>query len=953
MEGGSPVPLAAWDVHGFHTTADLNIERIMEDASTRWLRPNEIYAILSNYTHFKIQPQPLMNPEGGKLLLFDRNMLRNFRKDGHNWRKKKDGKTVQEAHEKLKIGTEERIHVYYARSEDDPNFYRRCYWLLDRDLERIVLVHYRHTLEDYANQQVSTAVECHDNLPLTNTLRHCYPLTPLNSTSGSSHVDTSGSVVLSEEINSKEDYAICAANKSTEVEIHDLALDMINEFDWGSLVVVEPQTSNDFSASGGGNVLPLYQKVEHEQRSSRDNSNILKDSSCEHPNRINTSTGFIAVNQPLQGYLQPTVVDQNTISKMLVSMNTNAQGTDFQMLSTIPGTCDDGALQTQNSFGQWDYIVDDVPGSLHDLQLGSQVSDVQESKALAVADNPCGPEQVFNIKDISPSWSCAHEETKVIVIGHFHESHKHLGSSNVFFVFGDIYVPAEMIQHGVYRSMVLPYAPGLVNFYLSLDGQTPISQVMKFEFRPAEGISKSVASSHDVDIDEFKQKDFEILIRLVRLLFSASNNISILANGISANSLKGVKRFLSVTSPSLEKDWLHLLKLVGNKETSFLSVNHHLLELVLKNKLQEWLLTKVAEGCRTTDLDNQGLGVIHLCAILDYTWAAHLFKASGLSLDFRDAFGWTALHWAAYCGSMDMVAALLSSGANPSLVTDPTAKFPGGCTAADLASQEGYEGLGAYLAEKALTAHFEAMTLSGNVTAPAAHISTEPVSSENIESGSSEQEVLLKYSIAAYRNAADAADRINSAFRERFLKLQVKAAQLANSEAEATYIVSALKIQKAFRTHSRRKMMKAAARIQGTYRTWQARKNFLNMRRQVTKIQAVYRGHLVRRQYRKILWSVGVLEKAVLRWRLKRKGLRGLQVESVEASRVVDKGENCIEEDFYRISQQQAEERVNRSVVRVQAMFRSHRTQQEYRKMKLAHDKAKLEFNEFANSGQS
>lgn len=40
---------------------------------------------------------------GGSLLLFDRNMLRNFRKDGHNWRKKKDGKTVQEAHEKLKV----------------------------------------------------------------------------------------------------------------------------------------------------------------------------------------------------------------------------------------------------------------------------------------------------------------------------------------------------------------------------------------------------------------------------------------------------------------------------------------------------------------------------------------------------------------------------------------------------------------------------------------------------------------------------------------------------------------------------------------------------------------------------------------------------------------------------------------------------------------------------------
>lgn len=39
----------------------------------------------------------------GSLFLFDRKALRYFRKDGHSWRKKKDGKTVKEAHEKLKV----------------------------------------------------------------------------------------------------------------------------------------------------------------------------------------------------------------------------------------------------------------------------------------------------------------------------------------------------------------------------------------------------------------------------------------------------------------------------------------------------------------------------------------------------------------------------------------------------------------------------------------------------------------------------------------------------------------------------------------------------------------------------------------------------------------------------------------------------------------------------------
>lgn len=40
---------------------------------------------------------------GGSLFLFNKRVLRFFRRDGHNWRKKKDGRTVQEAHERLKV----------------------------------------------------------------------------------------------------------------------------------------------------------------------------------------------------------------------------------------------------------------------------------------------------------------------------------------------------------------------------------------------------------------------------------------------------------------------------------------------------------------------------------------------------------------------------------------------------------------------------------------------------------------------------------------------------------------------------------------------------------------------------------------------------------------------------------------------------------------------------------
>lgn len=103
-------------------------------------------------------------------------------------------------------------------------------------------------------------------------------------------------------------------------------------------------------------------------------------------------------------------------------------------------------------------------------------------------------------------------------------------------------------------------------------------------------------------------------------------------------------------------------------------------------------------------------------------------------------------------------------------------------------------------------------------------------------------------------------------------------------------------------------------------------------------MQAVFRGFQERKQYRKIVWSVGVLEKAVLRWRLKRKGFRGLQVQSSEPVDIKPDGD--VEEDFFRASRKQAEERVERSVVRVQAMFRSKRAQEEYSRMKLEHNNA-------------
>lgn len=181
-----------------------------------------------------------------------------------------------------------------------------------------------------------------------------------------------------------------------------------------------------------------------------------------------------------------------------------------------------------------------------------------------------------------------------------------------------------------------------------------------------------------------------------------------------------------------------------------------------------------------------------------------------------------------------MVAALLSAGANPCLVTDPNSENPAGRTAADLASKNGYEGLAAFLSEQALVRHFEDMSIAGNISG-SLQAKTEVQSPLDV----TEDETYLKDTLTAYRTAAEAAARIQAAFREHSLKVQTDAVWFSNPEEEAQNIIAAMKIQHAFRKHETKKKMVAAARIQHRFRTWKIRKEFLDMRRHAIKIQVI------------------------------------------------------------------------------------------------------------------
>ncbi|GLU08470.1 hypothetical protein SLE2022_253820 [Rubroshorea leprosula] len=907
-----PGPLVGSEIHGFQSWEELDVKSIMEEAGSRWLRANEIHAILCNYKHFQVKIKPVHLPKSGTIVLFDRKMLRNFRKDGHNWKKKNDGKTVKEAHEHLKVGDEERIHVYYAHGLDNPTFVRRCYWLLDKNLEHIVLVHYRETREGP-------------------------PATPVNSNS-SSGSDQSPSWLVTGEFDSGAGNATYAAfsgnlmepSDSMMVKNYERRLHDLNTLEWDELLVTN-NTNEELAPKG-------------DQNSGFRQQNLFAGTALQAYNVSEQTSGLVNLtgHNAKSGNDDLNILEGAFNQTMGSEAYTDVPRKDSGAVTTVDSLdilVNDG-LQTQDSFGKWmNYFMTESTISTDDHVLDSLVSSSNHSVTSSAANNhqSCVPEQIFTVTDISPGWAYSAEKTKILITGFFHPDYQNLGKSNLYCVCGDVSVPTEVVQVGVYRCFVSQNSPGLVNLYLSFDGHKPISQVINFEYRTPLMHNPIVPPE-----DQSKREEFKLQLRLARLLFSTSRSLNILSSKVPPKFLNEAKSFAQKTN-SISNYWAHLIKLTEDSQASFTRAKDHLFEFILKNRLKEWLLERIVEGCKTTEYDAQGQGVIHLCAILGYTWAISLFLWSGLSVDFRDKHGWTALHWAAYHGREKMVAHLLSAGAKPNYVTDPTPENPGGCTAADVAVMKGYEGLAAYLSEKALVKQFEEMAIAGNVSGKLQTSTADVISAENI----TEDELYLKETLAAYRTAADAAARIQVAIREHSLKVRTKLVQFSNPEDEARNIIAAMRIQHAFRNFETRKKMAAAARIQHGFRGWKIRREFLNMRRQAIKIQAAFRCFQERRQYRKIIWSVGVLEKAILRWRLKRKGFRGLDVNPVEPVPDQRQQESDTEEDFYRASRTQAEERVERAVLTVQTMFRSKKAQEEYRRMKLTHNQANLELEDF------
>lgn len=191
-----------------------------------------------------------------------------------------------------------------------------------------------------------------------------------------------------------------------------------------------------------------------------------------------------------------------------------------------------------------------------------------------------------------------------------------------------------------------------------------------------------------------------------------------------------------------------------------------------------------------------------------------------------------------------MVASLIASGAFAGAVTDPTAQNPTGKTAASIAASSGHKGLAGYLSEVSLTSHLSSLTLeeselSKGSAALEAELAVSCVSHEKLTA--SEDQISLKDTLAAVRNAAQAAARIQSAFRAHsFRRRKEKEAAAGIHGYSISDNIQDLSAMSKLVFHNSRDCNSAALSIQKKYRGWKGRKDFLALRQKVVKIQVLY-----------------------------------------------------------------------------------------------------------------
>ncbi|CAM0902506.1 unnamed protein product [Alopecurus aequalis] len=761
-----------------------DFSQILQEARNRWLRPIEICQILWNYKLFAIAREPPNRPPSGSLFLFDRKILRYFRGDGHNWRKKKDRKTVKEAHERLKIGSLDVLHAYYALGDEKASFQRRTYFLLEPEFMRIVLVHY---LEVRGSKQSFSHMKEAEEI------------------TGSSNVDNPA----------------CSSSFGSQSEVANPTMDAERPISLQFSEYEDAETDNSLASS-------MYHRFVEMQRPV---DGAMMDNLLDAP-ALSTSVNSLGSVFKEAGALSsagmPSSQDDNyTDGSIRYTPSLDVFKTEPDRSKKFDG------------FSSW---MSNELAEVPDLDIKSS-SDafwrstenvnvaVNEQLDPYVVSPSFSQDQLFSIIDVSPSWAYTRSKTKVLITGTFLVNKEDVQNCKWSCTFGDVEVLAEVLADGSLRCYTPVHQSGRVPIYVTCSNRVACSDVREFEFHDSEAQYVETTDPHTTGVNEM-----DLRIRLEKLLFLGPDDYKkyVLSGKDEKSELINTINLLMLD------DKLSNLPLPSD-EREFPSPRNKNHEKLVKEKLYHWLIHKIYDDVKGPSmLGKDGQGVIHLVAALGYNWAIRPIIAVGVHVNSRDPCGWTALHWAASCGRERTVGTLIANEAASGALTDPTPQFPSGRTAADLASENGHKGIAGFLAESSLTSHLSALVskepkgdnLKLIYESADTNEFAEP-SSNQLASQDSQAES-LKDSLNAVRKSTQAAARIFQAFRvESFRRnkvIEYGDDDCGLSDERTLPLVSLINARP-----GQNKLHSAAVRIQNKFRGWKGRKEFMLIRQKSSR----------------------------------------------------------------------------------------------------------------------
>ncbi|KAG2322129.1 hypothetical protein Bca52824_015342 [Brassica carinata] len=884
--------------------SEYEISTLYREAQTRWLKPPEVYFILKNHERYELTHKAPNKPTSGSLFLFNKRVLKFFRKDGHQWKKKRDGRAISEAHERLKVGNVEALNCYYAHGEHDPSFQRRIFWMLDLEYDHIVLVHYRDVSDGKEGKQSSGTVLQFSPNPSTlfssPSFNHHHIGDSSTTDIQQQHSEANSGVVFnsngaeegsgscSYELENREAFKRLEEQLSLDDDnvVQNESLDGLQYLDFGTdidhfvppaTVHQRPEGSSKLGRCKGGYVGPQYSVG-------------------------NVGPPLHSQNESLDGLLSIEYIkDMNQLAQPAAG----EQRLESDRLKRSYG-------------GRVEYHPNNLVLVNNDSG-GSGGSGDQKSESWKDVLEACGASIPLNSEGSTPSTASG-----LLPVMQGDSNWNYINQPDQATLLLPQELDSSLQLPPCYSEMGARENNGDYSTMMNGEGQTGVP----FEQEMNDTVAyKQTFTIHDISPEWGYANETTKVIIIGSFLCDPAESTWACMFGNAQVPFEIIKEgVIRCEAPPCGPGKVNLCITSGDGLSC--------------SQIREFeYRDRDDRSCPKSSPDELSLLVRFVQTLLSD-------RKSNLEPSTDDDDEWSTVDWLLQELLKDKLDAWLSSRSQKdkdqtSSSLNSWAWKPVGKTPASIAASNGHKGLAGYLSEVALTTHLsstleetEALKRSLIITAQEeAEITVKSIAGRSHPVNDDPQ------ALAALKNAAQAAARIQAAFRAHsFRKRQQREAALYACLQEYGIYADRSKL-------SARNYHSAALSIQKKYRGYKGRKEFLTKREKAVLIQAHVRGYQTRKQYKVMCWAVGLLDKVILRWRRKGVGLKGFRQD-------VESEEDSEDEDILRVfRKQKVDGAVNEAFSRVMSMTRSQEARQQYHRVLTTYCKKKAELGKTETLG--